>query len=203
MIYMADSDEYHVWRDMAVRMKDTLPYTSTAPVEFLKTHTGLTCGSLLDAGCSLGLFDQLWIDAGFDVTGIDQIVEAIAIAKTKVPRARYHVFNLTKHFFDMGERFDVVFTNTVLQHIRNEWKEMALTNILRHLKPAGIYFISEKTFDEKSWTLEHPFGPSYSENATDNYSFTESGWITLLKQYHMSFLVRAPAMDWYLFKKEN
>lgn len=152
---------------------------------------------LLDLGCSVGLLSKLWVDAGYIVVGIDQIKEAIEIAKTKVPEANFYVMNA--EFLNFYEVFDIVFTRAVLQHVHREDKPIIIKQIKKVLKPYGLLLIWEDTLDPQSKYNELTiFGgePTYQD---DFYIYTGKGWIKEIEGYE--FILLDKKNNWFLFKK--
>jgi 2-polyprenyl-3-methyl-5-hydroxy-6-metoxy-1,4-benzoquinol methylase len=205
---MADSTEYHVWDEMTKNFADKLPYEDNSLFAFLSA--GLTATNypfkdiklkLLDVGCNLGLFDQIWVNAGFDTYGIDQITRAIDLAKQKVPEAHFEVMKAENMQFN--QEFDVVFTNTVLQHMKLDLKLQVLAKIYHALKVDGLFLMSECTFTKNNWNSV-PGRSVYTHEVTDGYSYTQKSWIDLLSNlFRFEFITKHPIHDWYLFKKRN
>lgn len=194
---MADSTELHVWEQMAKNFKDKEPYEDSGFIEFLKSHTKLQ-GRFLDVGCSLGLFDQIFVDAGFQVLGVDQIEYAINLAKKKVPKANY--LTISAEDIRFFQEFEVVLTHTVLQHMQFPIKNHVLQNIFNALKPGGVFFMGECTFTKDNWhSVEGR--PEFTKESSDGYSYTEKGWKVLLQSLGFEFLEKHKEQDWYVFRK--
>jgi SAM-dependent methyltransferase len=152
---------------------------------------------LLDLGCSVGLLSQLWINAGYKVIGIDQVKEAIQIAKTKVPNAIFHVMNAESLIYI--NVFDIVFTRAVLQHVHRENKPIIMKQIKKALKSNGLLLIWEDTLDVQS---EHNKLTLFGEEPTypdDFYIFTGKGWIKEIEKYE--FVLLEKKRNWFLFRK--
>ncbi len=152
---------------------------------------------LLDLGCSVGLLSKLWVDAGYIVIGIDQVKEAIKIAKIKVPEARFYIMNA--EFLNFYELFDIVFTRAVLQHVHREDKPVIMEQIQKVLKPDGLLLIWEDTIDPQTDHNELIiFGeePTYQD---DFYIYTGKGWIKEIERYE--FILLNKKNNWFLFKK--
>lgn len=62
-------------------------------IEILQQHQ-IQSGLIVDLGCGTGLSAQMLDRAGYEVLGIDISEAAIAIARTKVPRAEFRVASL-------------------------------------------------------------------------------------------------------------
>lgn len=55
---------------------------------------GIDRGLVVDLGCGGGIWARALVDAGYDVLGIDRSADAIAIARERVPEARFEVASL-------------------------------------------------------------------------------------------------------------
>ncbi|MHA2274146.1 MAG: class I SAM-dependent methyltransferase [Candidatus Kariarchaeaceae archaeon] len=152
---------------------------------------------LLDLGCSVGLLSQLWVNAGYIVFGVDQVKEAIQIAKQKVPEANFFVMNA--EFLNFYESFDIVFTRAVLQHVHREDKPIIMEQIRKVLKSNGLLLIWEDTLDPQDNDNKLIiFGeePTYPD---DFYIFTSKGWIKEIEKY--GFSLENKKGNWFLFRR--
>lgn len=52
---------------------------------------GIERGLVVDLGCGGGIWARALVDAGYDVLGIDRSADAIAIARERVPEARFEI----------------------------------------------------------------------------------------------------------------
>jgi SAM-dependent methyltransferase len=196
---MADSTEKNVWRDMAFRMKDTPVYgDAEGHIAYLDTVLNGKRGLLLDVGCSLGLFDQMFVQAGFNVFGVDQIPEAVEIAKTKVPKATFFVCDATD--LPYYRMFDVVFTHTVLQHMKIDPKLATLKGIYAALKKGGVFYMQECLLTAENWPTINKVVP-YDDSVSDGYSYTEQGWNTLLSTTGFMPVSVRRNKHWFLYRK--
>jgi len=105
--------------------------------------------SILDVGCSRGLFLQVASEAGFSVAGIDPDAEVIKEMRSK----GYHVLD---GFFPESEElkdrvFDVIIFNDSLEHIP-DLKEI-ISGIERHLCKDGIIIVNIPTSDGMMYVI--------------------------------------------------
>lgn len=85
---------------------------------------------ILDLGCGDG---ALTAKIPGRVTGVDQSPSMVESAVARGLDARL----ADMHAFDLGERFDAVFTNAVLHWTKNI--DAVLASVARHLKPGGRF----------------------------------------------------------------
>lgn len=111
----------------------------------LRVPAGTT---VLDVGCGIGRWSRLLSQRGARVTGIDLSPTMVAEAERRTRAAgfdglcRFQVGDLTR--LDLGERFDLVFGVTVLQHILPEDGFRAAVGALaRHVSPGGRLVLLE------------------------------------------------------------
>jgi 2-polyprenyl-3-methyl-5-hydroxy-6-metoxy-1,4-benzoquinol methylase len=91
---------------------------------------------ILELGCGVGLWTSAWKSVGGKYTGIDASDVAINEARSYHPESRYELINVEN--FDFNNEFDVVFTNTFLQHILNEKKESIFERANKALRNNGL-----------------------------------------------------------------
>jgi class 3 adenylate cyclase len=84
-------------------MGDPLPKSSRV-VDAITRHSE-GASSVLELGCGTGSV-LAGLPASLSVTGLDRSPEMLAIARSKVPKARFIEADISS--FDLGERFDVI-----------------------------------------------------------------------------------------------
>lgn len=57
-------------------------------------QAGMTAGLVIDLGCGSGLSTQALVQAGYQAIGVDLSAAMIAIARSRVPQAEFHVASL-------------------------------------------------------------------------------------------------------------
>jgi SAM-dependent methyltransferase len=89
---------------------------------------------LLDVGCGTGVACQLAVQRGAVVEGLDATLEALDIARTRVPEGAFHVGDMEQLPFDTAS-FDVVTSFNAFQYAANP--AQALTEARRVVRPDG------------------------------------------------------------------
>lgn len=102
---------------------------------------------ILDLGCGSGYWSQIFALKGGHVTGIDFVEGFIEKASHNAKNAglsiNYIVANV-EDYINNSEKYDLVFSATVLQHITDENRlKKAISNIWQNLKPNGRAIIIE------------------------------------------------------------
>ena len=88
----------------------------------------LAPGSVLDAGCAIGLLVECLMKYEVDATGIDISSYAISRAHESI-RDRCRVGSILEPF---GRRYDLIVTIEVLEHMRPDQAEAAVANLCAH-----------------------------------------------------------------------
>lgn len=118
-------------------------------LQTIDDHVKLKSDSqILDVGCGVGKWVNLFAERGFATTGIDSSPWMIRVAKKRARKdvrklVKFYVMNITK--LDLPSNFyDMVNCVTVLQHIFNDenWKN-AVHEMVRITKPLGYVLIFE------------------------------------------------------------
>ena len=142
---------------------------------------------MLDCGCHIGRWINVFRENGYDYTGVDQSIRAIKTAMKYQPDGNFVNSLLWKMKFD--EEFDIAFTNAVLQHNTLEEQNKILPKIYQSLKPDGILYITESTLHEGT-----------------NTQRTYQGWIDFIESHGFKFVESflkndIGINDNYIFKK--
>lgn len=97
---------------------------------------------LLDAGCGAGGFVRWASSRGSfaRIVGVDFSIDALSIARTRVPDAEFVHEQLQSLSFEDGS-FDLITMYDVLQHIDEDELEPSLVQLRRVLTPGGAIFI--------------------------------------------------------------
>lgn len=143
---------------------------------------------LLDCGCHVGRYIEMFQKAGFDYIGVDQSEKVIEIAKRYHPNDKFIASFLWDIHFD--KEFDVAVCVAVLQHNVLEEKKKILPKICKALKSGGIFFMAESTILKETKT-----------------QLTYKGWISLVESFGFRFIESFHKNDdgfedKYIFRKE-
>ena len=126
-------------------------------------------GKVLDCGCHIGRWIEVFRGNGYDYTGVDQSYEALETAKKYKPYGKFVHTLLWNMLFN--NEFDIVHTNAVLQHNKLEEQEKILPKMHQALKPNGILIIAESTEPKQTSTQR-----------------TYQGWITFIEKHGFKFM---------------
>lgn len=126
-------------------------------------------GKLLDCGCHIGRWIDVFTISGYDYTGVDQSEYALKIARIYRPKGKFiHSFLWDISF---SNEFDIAHTNAVLQHNTLNEQEKIIPKIYEALKSDGILIISESTVKKQTKTQR-----------------TYEGWIEIMKSNNFKFI---------------
>ncbi len=100
---------------------------------------------LLDAACGGGRFDQLLLDAGHRVLGIDQSAGVLARAREHYPQESFPRLTYEKigmQEMEYNARFDGIICMDAMEHICPEDWPVILGRFQQALKPGGVLYIT-------------------------------------------------------------
>ncbi len=109
--------------------------------------------AMLEIGCVTGRFARFAAAQGYRVTAID--ISAVMLEYVRAKAAKEGLQRLeTQHsgFLSMdflSGSFDAVISGAALHHLPDAWKLVALSNIVRVLKPGGQFVLSDVVFKLK------------------------------------------------------
>ena len=180
---MAIGDDGIDWDLEAERAKTDAPITSIESFnyfrEFVKSNM-----RVLDLGCNVAKWYPAFKNLGLIYEGLDFSPVAIEEARRKYPELTFYLMKAQEMNFK--EKYDLVFTNTVLQHMHLETKKEVMPRIWRALKKGGFLVIQEKSDVDTETT------------------FTRAGWIRFVTQFGFKFLRSTDPKDprnGYVFQK--
>lgn len=140
---------------------------------------------VLDLGCNISKWNRLFRKLGLIYEGLDGSPTAIKVAKERFPENTYYLTNAKEMSFH--ERFDVVFTHTVLQHMDIETKKKVIPKVRDALKDEGLFIIEEKCDDTKT-------------------TFIREKWISFIESYGFTYLsgtLPGDPRNGFIFKKKS
>lgn len=104
--------------------------------------------SFLDIGCNWGRWSIAASRLGYDVVGIDPMVDALSAARRVAQQlgSRAQFFSADARWLPfVDSSFDVVFSYSVFQHLRKDDVRAALDEISRVLVPGGLSVVEMPT----------------------------------------------------------
>jgi SAM-dependent methyltransferase len=116
------------------------------------------CGgrTVLDAGCGVGYGTAQLAEVAASVVGVDRDEDAISYARERYarPNAEFRTGDLLD--LDMpDDSFDVVCSFETIEHLDDV--EAFLAEIVRVLRPDGVFLVSTPRVDETTRAPENPF----------------------------------------------
>jgi len=130
---------YAAYYDLIYRDK---PYEKEADfVESLLrqgSDTGTIVQKILELGCGTGNYTRILLARGYHITGVDVSEDMLSLAKAKC-QGRF--LNADIRDLEIDDKYDACLAMfTVMGYLtENSDITMALRNVRRHLKPAGIF----------------------------------------------------------------
>jgi trans-aconitate methyltransferase len=103
------------------------------------------CPRLVDCGCNIARFYPEAKTAGFVYVGVDQAPEALAIARSRYPEARFEQAMLWEPWSQCVGPVQAAICNAVLQHNTHADKKRILARIAQAVVPGGVFAMQEST----------------------------------------------------------
>jgi SAM-dependent methyltransferase len=133
-------------------------------------------GSILDLGCGLGLFVELALQWGLEVSGLDGSEAAIRLALERCPGLKVNVHDLSDPLPFSAGSIDNVVLFQVIAHIRPDVRKRLFSEVRRVLCTGGMVFIyspspRNERVRESDPTITHPMSPSELRNALSHAGF--------------------------------
>lgn len=142
------------WWDKNGPLK-TLHQINPLRLKFIKQEVSLTQQPLLDVGCGGGILTESLAKSNAKVTGIDQSLELIQIAKLhqKTSHLDIDYYHTTIEEFKSQNRqkFNIITCLELLEHVPNP--QQLLTDAIHLLKPNGSLFVSTINRTPKAFAL--------------------------------------------------
>ena len=112
--------------------------------------------TLLDVACGTGAHLE-HLSGRYEVEGLDLDPEMLAVARERLPQARFHEADMAD--FDLGRRFDaVVCMFSSIGYVRTEARlRAAVAAMARHLEPGGVLIV-EPWLAPDAWREGHVGG---------------------------------------------
>ena len=114
---------------------------------------------VIDLGCGAGRDAAVFVENGFDYTGIDASEEMLKVASKRVPKGKFQQMDFSKTNFPSGT-FDGFWASASFLHIPKKDIAGALQEAKRITKNSGVGFISvkEKTEMDEGMISESRYG---------------------------------------------
>ena len=120
--------------------------TGRKEIERLMGHVhsvkgGLSFQSALDFGCGVGRLTQPLCSYFHEVHGVDIASSMIELARgynRHGPRCQYHLNATNDLSLFENDRFDLIYSNITLQHMKPKYSRRYIQEFVRILKPGGL-----------------------------------------------------------------
>ncbi len=107
-----------------------------AILKFIRKHTGMYEGKVLEIGCADGRNVVVFAENGYDVCGIDLSQEYVEFGRSKGLNL---ICEDAETFEKRGQKFDIIVLNHVLEHFTDLGRELSI--IRRMLKQDGWLYV--------------------------------------------------------------
>ena len=144
--------------------------------------------SILDLGCGTGRNAALmasYLDAAGRITGMDvsEIMEKQFMEKFSDDTRAQFIRQRADTPFDLGHQFDKILISFVIHGFPHEVRKTVIENVLKHLKPGGIFLMLDfSEFDMKKMPFHHRFIFKTIE-CKYAFDFIEKDWKEILGTY--------------------
>lgn len=129
----AEHGDYFAYRSRPYEMKK---YQDTLAVVLRERRSR---GSVLETGCSVGVFTKMLAETFDEVVATDISGQALRLAADTVAGAGNVAYARSEvEAIDLGRRFDVIMLSEVLLFVRERDSERLLSMLDRHLKEDGV-----------------------------------------------------------------
>lgn len=125
--------------------------------------------TVCDAGCGCGIYCARLINHGFSVSGFDISEDAIQIARAYAPQARLKTADICKTNYPNDE-FDAALSRDVLDHLPKKDARIAISELLRIVKPGGLVIFT-LDFPDEEYLQE-----SHEQNGDGDLIYTCEKW---------------------------
>ena len=126
---------------------ESLIATGLIPADRLKKPNALEGMKILDAGCGAGIYSEGLAKLQAEVVGVDPCEILVETArkhakKSKLNNVKYICESIDKHAEKNKEKYDVVVTSEVMEHVANKSKKAFIEDCVKALKPGGIIIVT-------------------------------------------------------------
>ncbi len=139
--------------------------------------------SILEVGCGPARYCNAWELIGGHYSGLDFSEVAITKAKELHPNNQFiRGFNYEVGIF--GRTFDVIFTNTHLQHCFNREKPFLIQQVYKYLNPEGLFINNLEKDDIQTGT-----------------TMLKDEWVKLVESHNFKLEAYAGTNKGYVFRR--
>lgn len=125
---------------------------------------------ILDIGVGTGNLSKIFLENGYDITGLDQSREMLNVSKEKFPNLKLRLGEFLKIPFE-NNTFDSIVSTYAFHHLNEDEKILAIDEMLRVLKDDGEIVIGDLMFEneEKKNELISEFTEQQKIEIEDEY----------------------------------
>lgn len=140
------------WRDGEYIQINGLSQAKRA-LQFCKTR-----GHALDAGCGCsGRFEDLLIEQGFQIEGVDVSEQMIALARVRCPGVTFHHADLTD--WKLPRKYDFITAWDSIWHLPLASQEPVMRKLMDGLAPEGVFIFTVGGLDDAGEKSDSAMGP--------------------------------------------
>lgn len=103
---------------------------------------------ILEIGVGTGNLASKFLNDNYDIIGIDQSREMLAVAKEKYPKLKVRLGEFLKIPYE-NKVFDIIVSTYAFHHLKEEEKRIAIREMMRVLKDDGKIIIGDLMFESK------------------------------------------------------
>lgn len=192
---------YEGFANVYDHVMDQIPYEEWFEKleKYLKDH-GIESGRICELGCGTGIMTEKFASAGYDMIGLDQSVEMLALAKVKQVETKSEILYLNQIMEELELDSPVEAFISVCDSLNYLLQEEQLTSLFgrveKYLKPGGYFIFDLKTaycyrtvIGNQTW-VEQDDEVSY---IWDNYFYEDQD----INEYMLTIFRKQPDTELY------
>lgn len=141
---------YEGFANVYDHMMNHIPYEEW--FERLKSYLaghGITSGTICELGCGTGVMTELFAGAGFQMIGVDQSADMLAIATTKKMKTGSDILYVEQNMenLELAEPVDAIISvcDSINYLLQEEALSAVFERVHKYLKPGGYLIFDMKT----------------------------------------------------------
>lgn len=141
---------YEGFANVYDHMMNHIPYEEW--FECLKSYLaehGITSGTICELGCGTGVMTELFAGAGFQMIGVDQSADMLAIATTKKMKTGSDILYIEQNMenLELAEPVDAIISvcDSINYLLQEEALSAVFDRVHKYLKPGGYFVFDMKT----------------------------------------------------------